>query len=89
MNKFKLFLAIFFLIIGLITAFLTYSFSYSSNFGKIESKTPRSLGTEITTTTFNSINLSNIGVPIGLGIISGFSFLSTVLLVKSIENFKK
>lgn len=89
MNKLKSILAMLFLVIGLISAFFTYSLSNTVSIGQIESKTPRSLGTEITTTTVSGIDSSNDGVAIGLGIISGFSFLCSVLLLNSFRTIKE
>ena len=89
MDRLKTIIAILFLVIGLITAFLTYNLSNTDSFGRIESKTPRSLGTEITTTTICGFDSPNDGVAIGLGIISGFSFLSSVLLLTSIKKTKE
>ena len=82
MNKFKLILSVFFLLIGLSTAFLTYSLSNKDSLGYTE-QTGRLFPRPIITT---GIDSSNDGVAIGLGTISGLSFLSSALLLSSLKN---
>ena len=82
MNKFRFFLSLFFLVLGLITGFLTFSLSDNDSLGFTSGIRPG----EVFTT---GIDSSNDGVAAGLGFISGFSFLSSVLLINSITKWKE
>ena len=75
-NKFKLVLSIFFLVFGLACAVLTYELKTSYTFTRT-----RDYGGY----TNYGVDSANNGVAVGLGIISGFSFLSSVLLLNSLK----
>ena len=82
MDKFKIVLSIFFLVLGLTTAFLTFDLANNVSFGEITgSRRSNSMAG-------SGVDSSNDGVAVGLGIISGFSFLSSVLLLNSISKNK-
>lgn len=78
MNNFKFALSIFFLVLGLTCAILTFTdaaYTYTS--------TPHFKYRG------GSVREYKDGIAIGLGIISGFSFLSSVLLLNSINKIKE
>ena len=75
MNKFKLILSIFFLALGLVCAVLTYTDATYT-----QTNTKYREYREYPDATFKEYH---DGIAIGLGIISGFSFLSSVLLLNS------
>lgn len=87
MNKYKLVLSIFFLIVGLTTAYLTFNLSNKDSFGNTEFSGPRL--SESIAAAGSGVDSSNDGVAVGLGIISGFSFLSSALLLTSIQKIKE
>ena len=82
-HRFKLILSVFFLVFGLACAVLTFSLSNKDSYGKIESF---GSGRLVSVATGTGVDSSNDGVAIGLGIISGFSFLSFVLLLTSVQS---
>ena len=89
MNKFKIILSIFFLILGIGTAILTFNLSGKDSFGEPKFKTPSALDYKDSIAgAGGGVDSSNDGVAVGLGIISGFSFLSSTLLLTSIQKFK-
>jgi len=89
MNKFKIVLSAFLLVIGLSTALLTFNLSGKDSFGKIEFD-GGGRTSDLLTAAGGGVDSSNDGVAVGLGIISGFSFLSSVLLLNSIsKNIKE
>jgi len=75
LEKIKLTFAVFFFIIGIIGSILTYSFA-----GKIPYYRENIL---------RSVDSADDGVACGLGIISGFSFLSSTLLLNTIKKKKE
>lgn len=87
MEKLKSILSIFFIIMGLTFAFLTYSLADKDSHGEIKSFGGRSLRTESGSiaATGSGVDSSNDGVAIGLGIISGFSFLCSTLFLTSVS----
>lgn len=89
MNKFKIILSIFFLLLGIVGSIIIYNLSDKDSLGVIPLKNPlkNPLGSKQKMSV--GIDSSNDGVAIGLGIISGFSFLSSVLLLNSIKNTKE
>lgn len=81
MDKLKLILAVFFLFVGIGCTIFTFSLSNKNSFGRVEYPTGR---VRLNSTAAGTgIDSSNDGVAIGLGIISGFSFLSSTLLLTS------
>lgn len=88
LEKIKLIFSTFFLVIGLITGFLTYNLSNKDSFGNIDSYGGRETR-EPTSAAGGGVDSSNDGVAVGLGIISGFSFLSATLLLTSIQKNKE
>jgi len=79
MKKVKISLSIFFFILGIISAILTYSFSNRVSYGHLS---PSVTWGEPA----SGVDSSDDGVATGLGIIAGFSFLSSALLISSIKN---
>jgi len=78
MKTFKLIISILLLIFGFTTAYLTYNLSNKDSLGyKYQ---PGDLPHKVVSV---GIDSSNDGVAVGLGIISGFSFLSATLLLNS------
>ncbi|MHB8871931.1 MAG: hypothetical protein ACYC5G_05760, partial [Candidatus Doudnabacteria bacterium] len=92
MNLIKIIVCVSLFTSGIITAILTYNLSDKTSFGKIEDfsnttdweNSPKNIAAA-----GSGVDSSNDGVAIGLGIISGFSFLSSSLLLTSISNKKK
>ncbi len=89
MNKLKLLLSCFFLVLGIAGFVLTYSLSNKDSFGKISFDTPRHYDANTIAGAGSGVDSSNDGVAVGLGLISGFSFLSSTLLLTSIQNIKE
>jgi len=86
MDKIKTTLCIFFLVFGLIAAFLTYDLSNNISFGRvIKSGSSDIFNPKNVSSAGSGVDSSDDGVAVGLGIISGFSFLSSVLLLTSIQ----
>ena len=82
MNRLKPILAIIFLIIGLFCAVYTFILANKDSIG-VEHTYNREqpyVG--------SGVDSSNDGVAVGLGIISGFSFLSSTLLLISMDKHK-
>jgi hypothetical protein len=79
MEKFKLVLSTIFLALGLVCAVLIYNMSDKDSYGRIEStRNSSALGG-------SGVDSSNDGVAVGLGVISGFSFLSGTLMFTSLK----
>ncbi|OGU34748.1 MAG: hypothetical protein A2068_05315 [Ignavibacteria bacterium GWB2_35_6b] len=80
MEKIKITLSIFFFILGLSSAIFTVSLLDKNSLGFVTAEEVRG---------FNKVSVgidsSNDGVATGLGIISGFSFLSSVLLLNTAQ----
>ncbi|OGU70186.1 MAG: hypothetical protein A2V93_03920 [Ignavibacteria bacterium RBG_16_34_14] len=75
-NKFKLILSIFFLALGLACAIITFDLKSSYHTEtNVQRRGPYA----------DLVETKNDQVAIGLGIISGFSFLSSVLLLNSLK----
>ena len=68
MDRLKLILSIFFLLIGLTSAFLTYNLSNKDSLGNIESSTPRSYNPNSIVAAGSGVDSSNDGVAVGFGI---------------------
>lgn len=86
MSKFRIALSIFFLIVGLTAAFLTFNLSNKDSLGKTKfSSPPHHPFSESIAGAGGGVDSSNDGVAVGLGIISGFSFLSSVLLLNNVQ----
>ena len=77
-NETKIFMAGLFLILGLGGSYLTYDFADTVKFGKLN--TGRGAGGG------SGVDSATDGVAVGLGIISGFCFLSSTLLLISFKD---
>ena len=62
---------------------MTFNLSDKESFGKISRSNPFEAGGS--TSAGSGVDSSNDGVAVGLGIISGFSFLSGTILIASIK----
>ncbi len=78
MNKLKIILFKFFFLFGIGCAYLTFNLSNKNSLGGSYSRYSREMVS-------SGVDSSNDGVAVGLGIIAGFSFLSSVLLLNSIS----
>lgn len=81
LNKIKILMCVFFFIVGIVTFYFTYGQLDKESFVKHSSMT---YGVHIG----DGIDSANDGVATGFGIISGFSFLSFTLLLKSLDTKK-
>lgn len=83
MNKLKMALFAFFFLFGIVCAYLTFNLSNKDSFGKTDFTSPRY--SEPIAGAGTGVDSSNDGVAVGLGLISGFSLLSSVLLLNNIN----
>ena len=81
MNKLKIILSMLFLLLGIVGAIFTYNLSNEDSLGVVPIESFRVVKQKMSV----GIDSSNDGVAVGLGIISGFSFLSSTLLLTSIQ----
>ena len=86
MFKYKISISLLLLFIGLLSAFLTYDLR--TNYTHIEGKVIKRLG-YVDKYTSKGVESANNGVAVGLSIISGFSLLSSTLLLSSINKTKE
>jgi hypothetical protein len=77
-NEIKIFIAGLFLILGLGGSYLTYDFADTIKFGKFLKGRGQGGG--------SGVDSATDGVAVGLGIITGFCFLSSTLLLISLKD---